>query len=189
MKVLIRMTQQGLWQVKNHPTKTGDLLAGQILLDQLTHHNIHIEGLLKQYPDITMNNLGTHIDFYSKKISSEVDEIKVLKDNVSTYVYLHLACPSKKVKIDCNRCEGLITVLSDPFKIPIFFEHEVDFATEYVLYSCNYEETLKNHNFNVKTLSEIQMYILKQLENHTAAKRKADIYYMNNSIKKLLPFT
>lgn len=166
-----------------------DILTGKEIVDQFEHHNIHTQGLIALHPDLKVYSDGKNVDYYAESINALVDEVSLNKETLSTYVYLHFANPFKKIHVPCNKCEGLIQVNSIPSKIPVFIEHETTFRDDFMLYGCVYEELIKTGNFSATTLSEIQMYILKHIQGYPKTKSKVDLFNINNSIKKLLPFT
>lgn len=168
-----------------------DILSGREIVDQFEHHNIHTQGLIGFHPDLKVNSDGKKVDYYAASVNPLVDEFILGKDTLGTYIYLHYCLPYKTVHVPCHKCDGLIRVNSIPSKIPLFIEHEGSFRDDFVTYGCVYEELIKNNNFSAKTLTEIQMYILKHIQEYSKnlPKAKVDLYYINNSIKKLLPFT
>jgi hypothetical protein len=169
-----------------------EIFTGKEIVDQFEHHNLHTQGLIALHPDLKVHSDGKHVDYYAESVNALVDEFILNKETLSTYVYLHFANPFKKIRVPCHKCDGLIRVNSIPSKIPLFIEHEGTFRDDYMIYSCVYEELIKNNNFSAKTLSEIQLYILKHIQEYNKSgisKPKVDLYYLNNSIKRLLPFT
>lgn len=164
-------------------------VTAQEVVEVMKHHNHHTEELLGLYPDLMVNIEGDTAVYYSTIINAEVNEFAFDKETTSTYCNIYTVHPYKNVRVGCSRCEGLLRVNSTPSRIPLFLEHENFYNREYIWYGFVYEEVFKSHGFSPATLSESQMYILKKLNESPKANHKIDIYYLNNSIKKLLPFT
>lgn len=154
-----------------------NIVPAQEMVDQLYHQNLHSEFLLRLYPDLKIQNDGKNITYFASSVNYDCNEILFSKESIGTYVNIHTAFPFKQVQTSCNKCDGLLVVKSNPAKIPLVLEHEMVFSKEYMLYALNYEEVIKNTNFSNKTLSDIQMYILNNIEEHLKIKHKADIYY------------
>lgn len=175
--------------------KSNNATVVKVVTENLNHIRIHNEGLTKLYPDLGVvlegSSLGDDlvVDYYSTSINVEVDEVQLNREDTSTYVYIHAAHPYKNVKIPCDQCDGLIRVNALPSRIPLFIEMELVYRKDFSLYGFLYEEILKLNNFSPTILSKIQMYVLAKLEEHSKSQHKIDISNMNNSIKKLLPFT
>ncbi len=162
-------------------------LDAKTVAETFMHNGVHAELLLNRYPDLHVVVDGQQVSYYSKQINLEVDQFDFEKSSVTTYVYLHSCFPYKNVQVGCRLCDGLIRVNANPTKIPLIMEHEIVYAHDYSWYALAYEDFLKNNNFNQQTLSAIQLHILKELENKKG--KKVDTFYLNNSIKRLLPFT
>lgn len=166
------------------------LVPAQKIFDMFSHHNIHTEALLKNHPDLQAYINDATVDYYAESVNPIVDTVNFINgEENTTYVHFHKALPFKKIEIACSKCDGIIRVNSNPSQIPIMVNHELSFRSEYNWYACVYEDILKINNFNSKVLAEIEIYILKFLEEETKLNRKIDKEYLSNSIKKLLPFT
>lgn len=161
----------------------------QDVLELYRHHNLHTELLLKQYPDLKVIIDGVSISYYSTSINFEVDKFDLNKEYVTTYVAAYTISPYKEVAVVCSQCEGKIKVSSTPSRIPLVMEHETAFSKEYIWYGLVYEEQLKLNNFSTATLAKAQMFLIEELQKRTTPTSKVDISYLNNGIKRLLPFT
>lgn len=166
----------------------------QQVVDKIQHDLMHSETLLKLYPDLTVviKNTGDsihEIEYYSSIIANQIDQCDFVKENPSSYFYIHAVYPYKNVKIDCAKCEGIIRVNSNPHRVPLFMEHETSFRKEYTISCFVYEDLFKLHNFSNHVLAESQLYILSKLDEHSKNNNKTDILVLSSSIKMLLPFT
>jgi len=157
------------------------------MAEAFMHNGLHAELLLQKYPDLVAVADGLEVEYFSNQINQEVDQFEFKKESMTTYVYFHNAYPYKNVQVGCRQCDGLIRVNSSPSRIPLIMEHELVYAHDYAWYALAYEDLLKSKNFNQATLSAIQLHILKELEAKKG--KKVDTFYLNNSIKRLLPFT
>jgi hypothetical protein len=135
-----------------------------------------------------ISNAVYDVEYFSSIISSEVDQFDFVRENTTTYLYTHVVKPYKNVRVSCSKCDGLVRVNSNPFRIPIFLEHETSFGKDFTISCFVYEDLLKSHNFSSKTLAETQLYIISKLEEHTKNNHRLDIFALSNSIKRLLPF-
>lgn len=163
-------------------------IEAQKVVDQFHHHSLHSEALLKLYPDLSIVADGATVEYFSVAISSEVNQFDFVKENTTTYLYIHSVRPYKNVQISCSKCDGIVRVNSNPSRIPVFLEHETIFSKEFTISCFVYEDLLKHHGFSGKTLAETQLYIISKLEEHTKNNHKIDIFALSNSIKRLLPF-
>src|SRR5574339_33203 len=160
-------------------------LEAQKVVDQFQHHSLHSEALLKLYPDLSIVADGISVEYFSARISSEVNQFDFVKENTTTYVYTHVVKPYKNIQLSCSKCDGIVRVNSNPSRIPIFLEHETVFGKDYTISCFVYEDLLKSHNFSGKSLAETQLYIISKLEEHTKNNHKLDIFALSNSIKRL----
>lgn len=163
-------------------------VVAQDMVEVMKHHNHHSEELLGLYPDLTIEVDGNSANYYSTIINSQVDEFRFEKEATTTYFNIHSVHPYKNIRIPCSRCEGLIRVSSTPSRIPLFLEHENFYNKEYIWYGFVYEEMLKSHNFSPAALAQSQLHIISKLDEHSKVNHKVDIFNLNNSVKKLLPF-
>lgn len=161
----------------------------QDMVELYRHRNLHTELLLKQYPDLKVIVSDVSIFYYSTSINSEVDKFDVTKEYVTTYVGAYTISPYKEVKVECGLCDGVNRVSSTPAKIPLVMEHETSFSKDFVWYGLVFEELMKLNNFSSATLAKAQMFLIEELQKKTTPTSKVDISYLNNSIKRLLPFT
>jgi hypothetical protein len=162
-------------------------VEAQAIAEEFLHNGLHTSLLLKKYEDLRVEVTGQTVDYYSTRINQEVDQFQFEKNTVTTYVFIHSCYPYKNVKIDCSRCDGLIRVNANPSRIPLILEHELVYAKDYAWYALAYEDFLKSNSFNQMTLTAVQLHIIKELEAKKG--KKVDTFYLNNSIKRLLPFT
>lgn len=164
--------------------------VAQAIVDQFAHHNMHSKLLLELYPDLRITLTGTNVEYGSTIINSEVDQFQFEKDHTTTYLEIYAVYPYKNVRINCTSCEGIIRVNPTPHRIPLVAEHCLTYNKEFVWYGLIYEETLKLNNFNQSALAAVQLHLIEELgkKNNSAANSKVDITYLNNSLRKLLPF-
>ena len=163
-------------------------LNARDVVDTFNHHNAHATQLLNLYPDLEVVIDGINYEYYSHKICAETDEAEVVKETPSTYVYLYVARPFKKVRLNCPHCDGVVQVNSNPAKIPFLIVHEIIFNKEFIWYSLTYEDLLRINSFHPKSLEVIKKYMLSKLDDHSKAQQKVDLSYLNESIKRLIPF-
>lgn len=162
----------------------------------LEHHNIHTELLLKKFPDLKVHDTVAQVLYYSKSMNTQADVFSHIKENASTYAYIHSIECYKEVSVDCPRCDRPTRVYSMPPKIPFLLEQETYAPTEFIWYSLNYEDTIKEHDFCPAATEAVKMAFIKQLKERSNQNSgtslpapKLDIFYLDSKIKKLLPFT
>lgn len=159
------------------------------IMNNMIHINHHTKKLLEIYPDLTMTSTSNNVEYFSKNINSEVDQFEFKKELPQSYTPIHAIYPFKNILISCENCNGIIRVNSNCINIPILMEHEIFYNKEFKWYSLVYEDLIKHHSLNSKTLTEIQLYIISKLDERSKNNQKVDLSCVNNSIRRLLPFT
>lgn len=173
--------------------KTSGIEANK-MISKFQHDLLHTEILLKSYPDLNMATKSVsesehEVEYFSAKIAPEVDSCDFIRENPLSYIYIHVANPYKNVKINCSKCDGVVRVNANPYRVPLFLEHETLFRKEYSLTCFAYEDFFKIHKFNNSALSNSQLYILSKIDEHSKNNNKLDLFGLTNSVKLLLPFS
>ncbi len=161
-------------------------------IKELEHNVLHIQTLLTEHPELHtyQDPKSGEIFFYSSMINSQADNVEFSNFNPSGYSNFHFAHPFKIINIDCHHCEGIIKMGSSPARIPLFvFYGSSYYPGENQIYSLAYEDFMKNSNIPQDIIGKSHLYILSFLEEQGKQGIKLNSLFLNNSVKKLLPFT
>lgn len=162
-------------------------------LAKFAHDKHHIDTLVTMYPDLKVyQSSDLIIDFYSTSVNSQTDDAIFNTINVAGYTHFHYAFPIKNIKISCPYCEGNLVVHSVPSRIPLFVFYGSQYGTmaEHFLNVIVYEDICKYNNISQDVIGKCHIYILNWITEYSKTGNvKLDLTYLNQSVKRLLPFT
>lgn len=162
-------------------------------LEKLDHDKHHIDTLKSMFPDLHTHQETDHsLAYFARAIHSTADGVEFLITNVAYNANIHSANPFKNVNISCKYCDGNVKIYTLPSRIPLFFYYGSTFGPDKdsIFNVMAYEDFFKINNISQDVIGKSHMYILGWIEETSKKSKtdKIDLTYVNQSLKKLLPF-
>jgi hypothetical protein len=162
-------------------------------LEKLDHDKHHIDTLKSMYPDLhTYRDANNSLAYFSKSIHSATDGVEFAVTNTGYNSNIHGANPFKNVNISCKHCDGNVKIYTLPSHIPLFLYHGSSYGPDKdsIFHVMAYEDFFKIYGISQDVIGKSHMYILGWIEEFSkkSTTDKLDLTYINQSLKKLLPF-
>lgn len=164
-------------------------ISANAQIEKLNHEKMHVEILIKQFPDLQIYQDNNTINFYASSINSQADAVSFQDVNMSGYNHFHYACPYKEIQIGCRHCDGKVIMNTFPSRFLIFTYYGSDYFTgEQYMYASVYEDICKKNKISQDIIGKCHIYTLQFLSILSSKKLKLTERCLNNSCEKLLPF-
>lgn len=162
-------------------------------IEKLEHDRFHLDTLMSMFPDLkTFQDPDHSLAYFSKSIHSTTDGVEFLSTNCGYQMQIHSANPFKNLNISCKFCDGNVKIYTLPSHIPLFFYYGSSYGPEKdsVFNVMAYEDFFKNNNIPQDIIGKSHMYILGWIEEFSkkSTTNKLDLTYINQSLRRLLPF-
>lgn len=162
-------------------------------LEKLEHDKHHIDTLVSMFSDLkTFQDPDHSLAYFSKSVHSTVDGVEFLVTNTGYNMQTHSANPYKNLNISCKFCDGDVKVYTLPSRIPLFFYYGSSYAPEAdsVFNVMAYEDFFRANNIPQDIIGKSHMYILGWIDEFSkkSSTVKLDLTYINQSLRRLLPF-